>query len=73
VVLVAGTHGLATSSFDQPLENPDLRWLVRDPHSAWSASQAILLFGYGPEVPAGPGRPAGEFVLTDADQPPTGP
>jgi nitroreductase len=65
VLLAATLHGLSASLLNQPLEHQRLRWQVRDPHTAWSASQAVLRFGYGPEVPATPRRPAAEFVLED--------
>ncbi|WP_020573908.1 Acg family FMN-binding oxidoreductase [Actinopolymorpha alba] len=67
VLLVATTQGVAASLLNQPLEHTDLRWLVRDPRAGWSMAQAVLRFGYGPEVLPTPRRPAEEFVLADDD------
>ncbi len=68
VMLVATANGLATSFLNQPIEHADLRWLIRDPSSGWVEPQIVLRFGYGPEVPSTPRRPAGEFVLDEPDE-----
>jgi hypothetical protein len=65
VLLVATTHGVAASLLNQPVEHRDLRWLVRDPRTAWSQAQSILRLGYGPEVPPTPRRPIEEVILDD--------
>jgi hypothetical protein len=65
VLVVAATHGVAASFLNQPIEHKDLRWLVRDPRAGWTAAQAILRLGYGPEVPPTPRRSPEEFLLED--------
>ncbi|MGW5361925.1 Acg family FMN-binding oxidoreductase [Actinopolymorpha pittospori] len=65
VLLVATAHGLSVSLLNQPLEHERIRWQVHDPRTAWAASQAVLRFGYGPEVPPTPRRTAAEFLLKD--------
>ncbi|MFE6687479.1 Acg family FMN-binding oxidoreductase [Streptomyces sp. NPDC057743] len=63
VLLLATHHGLATSFATQPLEWPDLRWLLRDPRSGAGHVHMILRLGYGPNGTGTPRRPADE-VLT---------
>ncbi len=56
VLLEATVAGISTSFMNQPLEQDDLRWLVRNPLSGFGHSQMILRLGYGPPVPATPRR-----------------
>ncbi|MGD3112555.1 Acg family FMN-binding oxidoreductase [Streptomyces sp. YGL11-2] len=63
VLLLATRQGLASSFATQPLEWPDLRWLLRDPLSGTGYAQMILRLGYGPQGPCTPRRPV-EEVLT---------
>ncbi|QHC23878.1 Acg family FMN-binding oxidoreductase [Streptomyces sp. GS7] len=63
VLLLATRQGLASSFATQPLEWPDLRWLLRDPLSGTGYVQMILRLGYGPQGPCTPRRPVDE-VLT---------
>ncbi|WP_274910967.1 Acg family FMN-binding oxidoreductase [Streptomyces sp. WZ-12] len=63
VLLLATRQGLASSFATQPLEWPDLRWLLRDPRSGAGHVQMILRLGYGPDGPSTPRRPVDE-VLT---------
>ncbi|KUL38500.1 nitroreductase [Streptomyces sp. NRRL F-4489] len=63
VLLLATREGLVGSFATQPLEWPDLRWLVRDPRSGAGHVQMVLRLGYGPQGPRTPRRPVAE-VLT---------
>ncbi len=62
VLLTATAEGLSTSFLNQPIERPELRYLVRDfvvldqqaGHDM--APQAVLRVGFGPPVPATPRR-----------------
>ncbi|GAA3193476.1 MULTISPECIES: Acg family FMN-binding oxidoreductase [Streptomyces] len=63
VLLEATRRGLVSSFATQPVEWPDLRWILRDPVSGTGHVQMILRLGYGPEGPATPRRPV-EQVLT---------
>lgn len=57
-LLLTGTAaGLSASFLNQPLEQDDLRWLVRSPATGVGYSHMILRLGYGDEVPATPRRP----------------
>jgi hypothetical protein len=60
VLLIATTEGLAASFMNQPLEHPDLRWLIRSPLTGGGAAQMIMRLGYGEPVPPTPRRPIGE-------------
>ncbi len=70
VLLVATRYGLAASLLNQPIEHKNLHWLVRDPRTAWTASQVVLRLGYGPEVPPTPRRPVADYLLDDDGAPP---
>lgn len=70
VLLVATAHGLRASLFSQAVEWPDLRWALRDPRGAYEYVQMLVRFGYGPEGPASPRRPAREVM--DSGIPDTG-
>ncbi|MFD9813385.1 Acg family FMN-binding oxidoreductase [Streptomyces sp. NPDC059080] len=63
VLLLATRRGLVGSFATQPIEWPDLRWILRDPVSGTGHVQMILRLGYGPEGPHTPRRPVDE-VLT---------
>jgi hypothetical protein len=57
-LLVATAHRVSASLFSQAVEWPDLRWALRDPRSGHGHVQMLIRFGYGPEGPATPRRPA---------------
>ncbi|MFE6668365.1 Acg family FMN-binding oxidoreductase [Streptomyces sp. NPDC057697] len=63
VLLTATLDGLSTSFATQPLEWPDLRWVVRDPVHGTGHPQMIIRLGYGPTGPRTPRRPL-DRVLT---------
>jgi hypothetical protein len=56
VLLEATSAGISASFMNQPLEQDDLRWLVRNPLTGSGHSHMILRLGYGPPVPATPRR-----------------
>lgn len=62
VLLVATTHQLRASLMHQALEWPDLRWALRSTDSGPVHVQMLIRFGYGPEGPASPRRPAAEVL-----------
>jgi nitroreductase len=62
VLLTATVRGLATGLFTQPIEDPELRELLGDPHGG-QVPQAILRLGYGrPSAPT-PRRPVRDLVV----------
>ncbi|MFI9629514.1 Acg family FMN-binding oxidoreductase [Streptomyces sp. NPDC052042] len=63
VLLLATLHGVSTSFSTQPVEWPDLRWLLRDPVFGSGHAQMIVRLGYGPTGPRTPRRPTAQ-VLT---------
>ncbi|MET8272584.1 nitroreductase [Streptomyces sp. NPDC005096] len=63
VLLTATLHDVSTSFATQPLEWPDLRWILRDPVFGTGHAQMIIRMGYGPAGPRTPRRPW-EQVLT---------
>ncbi|WP_394816242.1 Acg family FMN-binding oxidoreductase [Streptomyces mooreae] len=63
VLLLATLQGLAASFAAQPVEWPDLRWILRDPQSGTGYVHMILRLGYGPHGPRTPRRPVDQ-VLT---------
>ncbi|MFF2960668.1 Acg family FMN-binding oxidoreductase [Streptomyces sp. NPDC057963] len=63
VLLAATLHQVSTSFATQPVEWPDLRWLLRDPVSGTGHTQMIVRLGYGPTGPRTPRRPLAQ-VLT---------
>ncbi|MGW2179185.1 Acg family FMN-binding oxidoreductase [Streptomyces sp. NPDC001732] len=63
MLLTATLHDVSTSFATQPLEWPDLRWLLRDPVHGSGHAQMIVRLGYGPTGPRTPRRPM-EQVLT---------
>jgi hypothetical protein len=62
VWLQATLDGLAASLTSQPLEWPELRWVVRDPTSAMGHVQMVIRLGYGPEGPSTPRRPVADVL-----------
>ena len=65
VLLVATVEGLVATYANQPLEAPQLRWLVRDPDQPIGFPQMLFRIGYAPAAPATPRRPV-EDVIVDA-------
>jgi hypothetical protein len=63
VLLTATLNEVSTSFATQPLEWPDLRWILRDPVFGTGHVQMIIRMGYGPAGPRTPRRPLAE-VLT---------
>ncbi|MFG2628988.1 Acg family FMN-binding oxidoreductase [Streptomyces sp. NPDC048473] len=63
VLLTATLHNVSTSFATQPIEWPDLRWLLRDPVFGAGHAQMIVRLGYGPTGPRTPRRPLDQ-VLT---------
>ena len=56
-LLTATAAGLSASFLNQPLEQDDLRRLVRSPTTGVGHSHMILRLGFGDQVPATPRRP----------------
>ena len=64
MLLEATRAGVSASFLNQPLEQNDLRWLVRSlPIGGYP--QIIMRLGYGPSAPATPRRPP-EHVLAQS-------
>ncbi|MFC5913056.1 Acg family FMN-binding oxidoreductase [Streptomyces pulveraceus] len=63
VLLAATLHQVSTSFATQPLEWPDLRWILRDPVFGTGHPQMIVRLGHGPSGPRTPRRPL-DHVLT---------
>ncbi|MFJ8849694.1 Acg family FMN-binding oxidoreductase [Streptomyces sp. NPDC102437] len=63
VLLTATLHQVSMSFATQPLEWPDLRWILRDPVFGTGHPQMIIRLGYGSHGPRTPRRPIGD-VLT---------
>ncbi|NUS10674.1 MAG: hypothetical protein HOY69_04590 [Streptomyces sp.] len=61
-LLVATAHHVRTSLFSQAVEWPDLRWALRDPRAGHQHVQMLIRFGYGPDGPATPRRPARDVL-----------
>ncbi|NLU76041.1 nitroreductase [Streptomyces sp. HNM0575] len=62
VLLGATRAGLATALATQALEQPNLRWMLRDPSGAEGPVQMVLRLGYGPPGPASPRRPVRDVL-----------
>jgi hypothetical protein len=62
VLLRATMDGLVASLTSQPLEWPEVRWMVRDPLSAMAHVQMVIRTGYGPEGAASPRRPVTDLL-----------
>ncbi|UWE10530.1 Acg family FMN-binding oxidoreductase [Actinacidiphila bryophytorum] len=67
-LLVATAHQVRASLFSQAVEEPDVRWALRDPRGGHEHVQMLIRFGYGPEGPATPRRPVRD-VLDTGGQP----
>ncbi|WP_405392515.1 nitroreductase [Streptomyces sp. NBC_01102] len=67
VLLQSTLDGLSTSLNSQALERPELRWLLRAPHSppASAFPQMLLRLGHGPAVPATPRRVVSDVLDVD--------
>ncbi|SFY37405.1 nitroreductase [Streptomyces atratus] len=63
VLLTATLEQVSTSFATQPLEWPDLRWVLREPVHGAGHPQMIIRLGYGPTGPRTPRRPL-DRVLT---------
>jgi nitroreductase len=63
VLLAATVEGLVASFANQPLEAPQLRWLVRDPDQAIGFPQMLFRIGYAPSAPATPRRPIEDVII----------
>lgn len=61
-LLVLTRHGLAASFLNQPLEQMDLRFLVRSPLTGLGHPQMLLRIGYGIDVPPTPRRALDEVT-----------
>lgn len=66
-LLVATNEGVAASFMNQPLEQPDLRWLVRSPVTGRGHTQMVIRLGYGVPVPATPRRPISHVLRSPAE------
>lgn len=56
VLLTATLDSVSTSFATQPVEWPDLRWVLRDPVHGTGNPQMIIRMGYGPTGPRTPRR-----------------
>ncbi|MEU2133371.1 nitroreductase family protein [Streptomyces sp. NPDC018352] len=56
VLLAATLDAVSTSFATQPIEWPDLRWVLRDPLHGTGHPQMIIRLGYGPTGPRTPRR-----------------
>ncbi|MFZ0324874.1 MAG: nitroreductase, partial [Actinomycetes bacterium] len=63
VLLVATVEGLVSTFANQPLEEPSLRWLVRDPEQPIGYAQMIMRIGYAAPAPATPRRPLDDVII----------
>ena len=52
---------------NQPVELPDVRWLLRSPLTGVGQAQMVLRIGYGPPIPLTPRRPLDEVVVRSAE------
>jgi nitroreductase len=64
VLLVATVEGLVSTFANQPLEAPNLRWLVREPNQPIGYPQMMMRIGYAPVAPATPRRPLAEVLVS---------
>jgi hypothetical protein len=62
VLLTATARGLSAGLLSQATEVPDLRWLVRDPMSAWRHPQIVVRIGYGESPAATPRLPLADVL-----------
>jgi Nitroreductase family len=66
-LLVLTRAGVSASFMNQPVELPDLRWLLRSPLTGLGQTQMVLRIGYGPPVPPAPRRALTEVVVRSAE------
>jgi hypothetical protein len=66
-LLVLTRAGVSASFMNQPIELPDLRWLLRSPLTGVGHPQMVLRIGYGSTVPPSPRRALRE-VTARSDQ-----
>jgi nitroreductase len=66
-LLVLTRAGVSASFMNQPVELPDVRWLLRSPLTGLGQAQMVLRIGYGPPVPPAPRRPLTEVVVRSAE------
>jgi hypothetical protein len=66
-LLVLTRAGLSASFMNQPVELPDVRWLLRSPLTGLGHAQMVLRIGYGPPVPPTPRRALDEIVVRSAE------
>ncbi len=64
VLLAATVEGLVATFANQPLEAPQLRWLVRDPDQPIGYPQMLFRLGYAPAAPSTPRRPIEDVILS---------
>ncbi len=62
-LLVLTRAGVSASFMNQPVELPDVRWLLRSPLTGVGQAQMVLRIGHGPPVPLTPRRPLTEVVV----------
>jgi nitroreductase len=66
VLLVATVEGLVSTFANQPVEAPDLRWLVREPNQPIGFPQMLFRMGYAPPAPATPRRPVDDVIVANS-------
>jgi hypothetical protein len=66
-LLVLTRAGVSASFMNQPVELPDLRWLLRSPLTGLGQTQMVLRIGYGPSVPPAPRRALTEVVVRSTE------
>ena len=64
VLLVATVEGVVSTYANQPLEEPSLRWLVRDPDAPIGFAQMIMRLGYASPAPPTPRRPVDDVIVS---------
>jgi hypothetical protein len=62
-LLVLTRAGVSASFMNQPVELPDVRWLLRSPLTGLGQAQMVLRIGYGQPVPLTPRRPMTDVVV----------
>jgi nitroreductase len=62
-LLVLTDAGVSASFMNEPLEQADLRWLVRSPTTGVGHPQMVLRIGHGVPVPPTPRRPLADVML----------
>jgi hypothetical protein len=67
ILLTATIEGLVAAFANQPIEAPQLRWLVRDPDQPIGFPQMLIRLGYAPSAPATPRRPVEDVILNASE------